>query len=135
MRHFLLTFFVLVVAHHASALPPPSAVESKRLIVQLGSNRYYEREAATKALQRLGKRALPALRIACAAKDAEVRKRARRLVEAIAPVKQDSWETAIWLDVDMKANVFIMPVQADTIVLPRLKREIIVLPPKQPAKK
>lgn len=111
----------------AAALPPLSVIEIDRLVRQLGSNGYYEREAATKALQARGKPALPALRVACADKDAEVRKRARRLIDTIAPVQQASWpaETAIMLDLDVKAGFLFVPVQAN----------IFVLPPKKPAKK
>jgi uncharacterized protein (TIGR03067 family) len=74
----------VLLPHIARALPPPSAVEAGRLFQQLGANNYYERQAASKALRMLGKAALPGLRSACADKDAEIRKRARRLVEDIA---------------------------------------------------
>jgi hypothetical protein len=50
MRPFLLTLFVLVVAHRASAIPPPSSGEAERLIRQLGSPSFQEREAASKRL-------------------------------------------------------------------------------------
>jgi HEAT repeat protein len=59
----------------AAALPPPMAAKAELLIKRLGSNDYYEREAATKALQQLGKSALPTLRVACDSKDAEDRVR------------------------------------------------------------
>jgi hypothetical protein len=128
MRRLIMAALVAVLLPGvAAALPPLSAAEIDRLVKQLGSNGYYEREAATKALRAVGKPALPALRLACECKDAEVRKRAQRIIEAIAPVKQASWpsETAILLEVDVKAGFFFVPVQTD----------IIILTPPQPAKK
>jgi uncharacterized protein (TIGR03067 family) len=84
MRPFLLTFFVLVVAHHASALPPPSAVEADRLIKQLGSDEFEQREAASKALEALGELALPALQNAAKkSEDAEVKQRLAAVVAAV----------------------------------------------------
>jgi WD40 repeat protein len=64
------------------AAAPPVAVES--LVRRLGSDSYAEREAASAALDRLGAPALPVLRRArqCSG-DAEVRRRAARLVAAI----------------------------------------------------
>src|SRR4051794_39018486 len=64
-----------------AAAPPPQV---DRLIRQLGSDRYAQRESATQALDRLGGPALPALRKAAGSPDPEVRRRARRLVAAIA---------------------------------------------------
>jgi hypothetical protein len=55
------------------------------LIKQMGSERYRERDAATKALQKTGVRALAALRKAANDNaDAEIRLRARQLVQRIA---------------------------------------------------
>jgi WD40 repeat protein len=55
-----------------------------RLVRQLGSPRFEEREEASKALERLGEPALPALRKAASeSSDAEVRRRARFLVQAL----------------------------------------------------
>jgi hypothetical protein len=64
-----------------AAAPPSASV--KRLIRQLGSDSFDEREAASKALDRIGERALPALRKAAANPDLEIRKRSARLVSAI----------------------------------------------------
>jgi predicted secreted protein len=87
MRRLMLAALVaFLLPRVAAALPPPSAVKAGLLVKQLGSNNYSEREAASKALRALGKPGLPALRMACADKDAEVRKRARRLVEDMTPV-------------------------------------------------
>lgn len=53
------------------------------LIAQLGSARYADRQAAAEALEQLGPRAVPALRAARAAGDAEIRDRARDLLQKI----------------------------------------------------
>jgi hypothetical protein len=55
----------------------------ERLVRQLGSDQFAEREAATEALDRLGGAALPALRAASTAGDAEVRRRSERLIQDI----------------------------------------------------
>jgi hypothetical protein len=55
-----------------------------RLIKQLGSDSFDEREAATKELRQLGEAALTALREATRSDDAEIRKRAGELAEAVA---------------------------------------------------
>lgn len=91
MKPLALSLLALFVAQPCVALLPPSAVEAERFIKQLGSDDYYEREAASKTLRALGVSALPALRTACADKDAEVRKRALRLVEDLAPAKHGLW--------------------------------------------
>jgi hypothetical protein len=58
----------------------------KKLIQQLGSEDYAEREAAMKRLQGIGKPALPALREAAKnSGDAEIGRRAQRLVESLDP--------------------------------------------------
>jgi uncharacterized protein (TIGR03067 family) len=73
----------LLLEPSAIALPPPSALEIGPLIQQLGSDRYVEREAASKKLEVFGERALPVLRKARHSKDAEVRKRASLLIEVV----------------------------------------------------
>jgi hypothetical protein len=56
----------------------------ERLIQQLGRNRFFEREAATKALNAMGEPALGALRRAAqSSNDAETRRRARDLIFTI----------------------------------------------------
>jgi hypothetical protein len=58
----------------------------KKLIAQLGSASFSEREAAMKGLERIGKPALPALREAAKNHDdAETRRRAERLVRHLSP--------------------------------------------------
>jgi HEAT repeat protein len=54
-----------------------------RLILQLGSNVFRDREAATKELIRWGPPALPALRSALEDNDAEIARRAQRCIQAI----------------------------------------------------
>lgn len=62
----------------------PDAKSIDELIGRLGSANFQEREAATRALDAIGYSALPRLREAAAgASDAEARRRAKRLVEAI----------------------------------------------------
>ena len=64
---------------------PTSAAEIDRLIKQLGSDAFNEREKASKALEDIGEPALEALRKAANKRDdAEVRCRAEKLVKALA---------------------------------------------------
>jgi len=83
MRHI-----VLLVTGLAHGLPvssgedtPPPTIE--KLIEQLGSRSFAEREKATKALRDRGAAALPAVRKALESKDEEVRKRAESLVPVL----------------------------------------------------
>jgi hypothetical protein len=62
----------------------PAGPEIQRLIMQLGSDRFEEREAAGKRLEQIGEPALPALEKATRHRDAEVRRRAVYLLEDIA---------------------------------------------------
>jgi hypothetical protein len=61
----------------------PRAAEVERLVRQLGSDIFQEREAASKALEEIGVPALQALQRATTDKDPEVRRRAAGLVEAV----------------------------------------------------
>src|SRR5262249_41862774 len=54
-----------------------------RLVEQLGSDTFADREKAAQALQEIGPPALPALRNALANRDAETRRRAGDLIRAI----------------------------------------------------
>jgi hypothetical protein len=64
--------------------PSPSASsDPASLVEQLGSGRYAERQAAASALERLGRRALPALRAGREVRDPEVRTRAGILIDKI----------------------------------------------------
>jgi hypothetical protein len=76
---------VLPLAAALSAAPaadplPPEPPEAERLVKQLGSARFTEREAAAQALDALGPAALPALRRAAQSENAEVRRRAGALI-------------------------------------------------------
>jgi uncharacterized protein (TIGR03067 family) len=64
--------------------PVPSAAEIDKLVHQLGSRWFAEREAATKALEKAGELALGALRKAATSEpDAEIRRRAGKLVRSL----------------------------------------------------
>jgi hypothetical protein len=73
------------VASACAAPAPPAATDAdiERLIRQLGSDEFAEREEATRGLEAVGEPALPALRKAAAAGDAEVRLRASALVRKL----------------------------------------------------
>jgi hypothetical protein len=62
---------------------PAAAEHLAALIAQLGSPRFEDREAATRALETLGLAAREPLRQALQSRDAEVRRRARHLVQKI----------------------------------------------------
>lgn len=62
----------------SGAAPDPPA-----LVAQLGAARYADREAATEALVRLGRKALPALRDSRLAADLEIRTRTQGLIRKI----------------------------------------------------
>jgi hypothetical protein len=66
----------------SSRLDKPTADKIARLIRQLSSDNFEERAAASKALEAIGRPALPALRQAEASDDAEVRRRAKGLIQA-----------------------------------------------------
>src|SRR5947209_5791743 len=61
----------------------PTPVEIRRLITQLGSDEFAEREAASRRLEAIGAPALPALHRAAASQDPEVRRRAGQVIPAI----------------------------------------------------
>jgi uncharacterized protein (TIGR03067 family) len=81
-RSLLATFAGLALAGFAHAEPWQPDIE--RLIQQLGSKRFREREAATKALDKVGEPALEPLRKAAKDDaDAEVRRRAQEAVKRL----------------------------------------------------
>jgi hypothetical protein len=61
----------------------PDAGKIDRLVKQLGSDNFRDREAAGKQLAEIGEKALPALQKAVTRDDAEVRRQVKRLIEAI----------------------------------------------------
>jgi hypothetical protein len=82
MRLTPVVLLVLTAVTTGQGLPsqdPPI----QRLIQQMASDDYAERDAATKALAKLGEPALEALREAAKSKDAETRRRATTVIEAI----------------------------------------------------
>ena len=77
-------------------IPAPDPARIDQLIMQLGSDLYAEREAATKALNRAGVPVLEPLQRACeGSDDAEIRRRAERLIKAIEPRAREERALAI----------------------------------------
>lgn len=75
---------VMVLTLASSMAGPATDTDINRLIKQLGSDSFNERESATSALTKIGKPALMALqKAATASADAEVRFRAAKLILAI----------------------------------------------------
>jgi hypothetical protein len=80
MRPILL----FVALEWIAAVPSsPDPVALLRLVGQLGSDSYAEREAASRGLDAAGELALPAVRQALRSSDPEIRRRARDLAEDI----------------------------------------------------
>ncbi len=77
-------FLWLALPFFPTAAAEPDDKEIERLVKQLGSDKFKEREAATTHLKEIGEPALADLRKALASDDLEVRLRASRLIEAIA---------------------------------------------------
>jgi WD40 repeat protein len=73
----------LVGAFPRAPVAPPDQEEIRRLIVQLGSSRYKDREVASKKLEAIGEPAWYPLCKAAASPDLETRRRAQKLVQAI----------------------------------------------------
>lgn len=76
---------VLLILRAAIAVDKPDPERINDLIGKLGSSDFREREEAGKALKRLGKAALPALRKAAEGSDLEVRRRAEELLVKMEP--------------------------------------------------
>src|SRR5262249_56961482 len=81
---WLALIWALLAVHPAAGQAPPKQTDAKTiaaLIEQLGSDEYQQREAATRALEKIGRPALAALRDAARKhNDAEVRRRTQGLV-------------------------------------------------------
>lgn len=73
----------VVLAVESGGKTSPGDLEVLRLIRQLGSDDFDERESATARLKEIGASALPALQQARSSNDAEVRQRATALIVAI----------------------------------------------------
>jgi HEAT repeat protein len=97
---FFLTLFVVLlpastfaddpkpVHPHGRFVPSPGEARdlsdrSRRLVKQLGSENFAERQAASKALDTIGELALPALYEAIETEDVEIRRRAAKLLQRI----------------------------------------------------
>lgn len=80
MRTLLPAILLLPLAATAADPAPPSI---DKLVEQLGSRSYAERERATRALRERGPAALPALRKAAQGTDEEVRRRAETLIPGL----------------------------------------------------
>jgi hypothetical protein len=84
---FFTAISVATAADADKPTPAKSEKELKRLIEQLGSNQYYEREQASAELSKLGGAILATLKEATKHPDAEIRRRAELLVERLeAPI-------------------------------------------------
>jgi uncharacterized protein (TIGR03067 family) len=83
MRTLVLVPLLAILTPSARALPPPTQSAISRLIEQLGSPSFPEREAASRSLETIGDKALPALQKAKTASDAEVRRRAGRIFRRV----------------------------------------------------
>jgi hypothetical protein len=71
----------------------PARVE--RLIEQLGSSSFEERDAASRTLAVLGPAALPGLRKAIADRDAEIARRARACLDTVEKSINDDWSLPV----------------------------------------
>ena len=88
-----------------TAMPPPEiARKIEDLIVRLGADSYVDREAAEKALIKMGKGIVPVLRKHLKNKDPEIRQRVRRILEKLQPPSEEKG-----------GDVFILPAEIDDI--------------------
>jgi len=82
MQVLFLTLSVIIPLDESSKAAPETK-QLKKLIRDLGSDDFSVREKATQGLSEMGRPALPALRNALQNTDAEVRQRARRIMNSI----------------------------------------------------
>lgn len=85
MKHVSGMMLVCLPVFSATLWAAPEPDEAERLVRQLGSTDFAQREAAAKALLKLGPAALPALEKARQSDDAEVRKRAHDILARLPP--------------------------------------------------
>lgn len=110
------------------------------LVARLGSSKFAEREAASRSLQELGPRALPALRAARESKDPEVRTRVAVLVDKIESdlivrptlVTLDFRDRPIREVVQSLAEQTKLPLQLVNEALPRWRETRITLEAPEP---
>ena len=82
-----------------------TAEEIAKLIKQLGSPKFTEREAACQRLEKIGLPALANLRQAAESKDLEVRRRARELLRIVSPeVSEPPWEKLLKEGINEERN-------------------------------
>jgi WD40 repeat protein len=83
-RHTLAAWVLFVTTLIRAPAAPPDSPAIERLVQQLGSPTFAEREAATRGLEAIGEPALDTLRSTAAnSEDAEVRRRAQQLIKGI----------------------------------------------------
>ncbi len=78
-------------------LTQSSSIEPHALIEQLGAVRYADREAAARALEKLGREAIPVLELARESRDMEIRTRGAALLQKIEGSLLTT-PTAVWLN-------------------------------------
>ncbi len=96
-RHLLAALLVglgVALPAAAPAADPPDAARIQKLVEQLGSAEFQDREKAAQELEAVGEPALPALRKAAAGDDAEVKARAAKLVTQIERRAESARELA-----------------------------------------
>jgi uncharacterized protein (TIGR03067 family) len=107
MRACLILCVAAGLAHGAAPPQQDRTNQIGPLITQLGDDEYARREAASKALEVIGEKALPQLRKAASSADLEVRRRARKLVGAImrrAAERELKKLEGTWLPVSIQTN-------------------------------
>jgi hypothetical protein len=83
-RHLLAALLVLLLGQATAEEPAgPKAQEIERLVKQLGSEKFQERDEAGRRLEEIGGPAVPALERAAGSEDAEVRRRASDLAKLL----------------------------------------------------
>jgi hypothetical protein len=126
MRHrifaamVILAFTAGLAQPEESAKPAPSPADRERavrLIGQLGSDSFSEREAAYEELQRLGAAALDALQEAADGSDLEVR---RRAADLIAQIEEQRIAAALLTPKRLRLKVDNVPVSAAVQELARI---------------
>lgn len=109
MRKLIAPVLLLALSSPPLFTAPPDSAEIDRLIQQLGSQRFTQREAAQRALDQIGEPAYVALVRATSSEDLEIRKRSTLLVESIGrrvfgEVRRFEGHTATVLSVAVSAD-------------------------------
>src|SRR5579875_2485814 len=82
-RYLLLVVIVMLVLSPYVQSGDPDPARIQHLIQQLGSDKFHEREAASKALEEIGEPTLELLQNATESEDAEIRRRVKTLMATI----------------------------------------------------